>query len=1159
MISFNRLANRLAVITCILLIGGMPPLGDCFNIDTKRAVLQTGPKGSAFGYKAEFLQETDSPVSALVSAPKAPVLNQGMSGVHYLCDPTFAKSCDSRSSPPQKEDLTVNRGVLKYPNGSRNGSMFGEKNELFGVALTMANSKTAVICAPLFQDLRFRSNTSFTVGRCQIVPNYNSTQGPSPYTAQPELNYLSQTIMFNGMAMYGFSADGDGAGKVVIGAPFWNVGRGDVSVLDTETRNVIMLNGSTTLTKEPNVFLGYEVTVGKFCRGDTVCFATSNRESLGKVYLIKFEKQSRLPFQTLWEQTGEQAYSSFGAALCAVDLNGDGWSDLLIGAPTYTADVTDSKSYDQGRVYIHISRGESIVGQDNFYAGAMLSGDEVEFARFGSAIANIGDINRDSFIDIAVGAPMENQGSGALYIYLGSSNGPINKHVQKISGQDFKPALRSFGSHISKPTSTISKYGYPDFLVGAPSSDTVVFLQTQLIVNAQIQLYATPNPVDPLNQTCPPLIRLSNNLANGCFSLRYCLNFTYGAKTVIADFNDLDFDLEMELDKRISTESSRRVRLYIEKDATTTTRLNFTKAVPFAAPLCANYSVILRQEQIDRNPFVPLEVAVRFKLNTTKFARGPSPILNQSRPDSQVLQVKFKSKCGNDDQCQADLSLSGKVQHLPGFDNHATFNVINHTRQVEMHLIIHNNRETSYGVALTVNLSGPIEFRTNTGNTTFVCSRHDSDDNNLVAGSVGGPGTGDITTQATTGGSGGTNMKQENRRFLSCNSWSPLGEGEIAEIRLHFIANSVPLEAENKVINFGIKVMPSDPKLNPELKESDNQIHLNSNTVIMADLRITGWSDPRMLYVQNSDNAEAVLTHKLLVNNRGPSFLPPTHLKVSLPATSQDGNDLIGLANVTVTLPSGKVLECSQVSSTGSILDPSYSTELSTATTTTTTTTTTHAPTTSKSSVDNGGGESTTEFSFPDSDTVKRRRREADEMKDATADSTGGSKMDCQTYRCRLYQCRLPALQPNDQLELNVTVSLLRSAISFPEDIDTLLYTTYTSVAQPDHPLFFRWDKQRFLEVQTPIKKMTTADAINIWYIIAGVLGGLILLAFIAVLAWRLGFFKRTDKAKLEKLKRQSGFYQTKQGSRRSNRASTGGSQRSAGSVRRPDDSSDKK
>ena len=41
--------------------------------------------------------------------------------------------------------------------------------------------------------------------------------------------------------------------------------------------------------------------------------------------------------------------------------------------------------------------------------------------RFGFALTSLGDLNKDGFEDIAVGAPYED--GGVVYVYLGSKNG----------------------------------------------------------------------------------------------------------------------------------------------------------------------------------------------------------------------------------------------------------------------------------------------------------------------------------------------------------------------------------------------------------------------------------------------------------------------------------------------------------------------------------------------------------------------------------------------------------------------------------------------------------------------------------------------------------------------------------------------------------------
>ncbi|KAH0621555.1 hypothetical protein JD844_022967 [Phrynosoma platyrhinos] len=94
------------------------------------------------------------------------------------------------------------------------------------------------------------------------------------------------------------------------------------------------------------------------------------------------------------EQTGKLG-SYFGSTVCAVDLNGDGLSDLLVGAPMY------SKVREEGRVYVYINSG---TGAKMTELETALAGSDLYAARFGESIANLGDIDNDGFEDVAVGA-----------------------------------------------------------------------------------------------------------------------------------------------------------------------------------------------------------------------------------------------------------------------------------------------------------------------------------------------------------------------------------------------------------------------------------------------------------------------------------------------------------------------------------------------------------------------------------------------------------------------------------------------------------------------------------------------------------------------------------------------------------------------------------
>ena len=85
-------------------------------------------------------------------------------------------------------------------------------------------------------------------------------------------------------------------------------------------------------------------------------------------------------------------------------MNGDGYTDLVVGAPFYEA---------TGAVYIYLNGPKGITNDKRF----KIEGQEAE-GRFGFALANAGDLNNDGFADLIVGAPYED--SGKVYVFNGA-------------------------------------------------------------------------------------------------------------------------------------------------------------------------------------------------------------------------------------------------------------------------------------------------------------------------------------------------------------------------------------------------------------------------------------------------------------------------------------------------------------------------------------------------------------------------------------------------------------------------------------------------------------------------------------------------------------------------------------------------------------------
>jgi hypothetical protein len=145
----------------------------------------------------------------------------------------------------------------------------------------------------------------------------------------------------------------------------------------------------------------------------------------------------------------EEEGNRFGYAVAALgDVNGDGIRDMLIGVPK--KDVSEDLP-DVGTAYIFSGADGSLIRE-------LDSPDQTANGRFGTAVANAGDVNGDGVSDVLIGAP----GAGRAYVLDGATGALIRTITSPVAEK-----LPSFGSAVAGG-GDFNGDGIPDLVIGAP-------------------------------------------------------------------------------------------------------------------------------------------------------------------------------------------------------------------------------------------------------------------------------------------------------------------------------------------------------------------------------------------------------------------------------------------------------------------------------------------------------------------------------------------------------------------------------------------------------------------------------------------------------------------------------------------------------------------
>ncbi len=160
-----------------------------------------------------------------------------------------------------------------------------------------------------------------------------------------------------------------------------------------------------------------------------------------------------------WIATTDQPGSYFGNVLApAGDVNGDGYDDVLVGAPFYTGDIRQ-----QGRAFLYFGSANGLGATPGWTA----DGDQYQ-SYFARGLGAAGDVNGDGYDDVVVGATYwtdpQTGDWGRVSLFLGSASGPAETATWTAQGN---ASSGGFGAPTTG-AGDINGDGYDDIMIAEP-------------------------------------------------------------------------------------------------------------------------------------------------------------------------------------------------------------------------------------------------------------------------------------------------------------------------------------------------------------------------------------------------------------------------------------------------------------------------------------------------------------------------------------------------------------------------------------------------------------------------------------------------------------------------------------------------------------------
>ncbi|XP_023806417.1 integrin alpha-V [Oryzias latipes] len=988
-----------------------------FNLDVDKPSVYEGSERSYFGFSVDFFKS-----DVLVGAPRANTSSSSSvveRGAVFSC-PWNSKDC--KEVPFDSSDNRV----------SQDGFQMEFKSKQWFGASVRSDGEHILACAPLYQWATFGNSEREPVGTCYLKKGARIVEY-SPCRSN------ANSPEGQGFCQAGFSVDFlKKNNKVVVGGPgsyYWQgqLISDDVSEIFTRFNTEYFISYTNTLaTKSAGAqyddsYLGYSVAVGDFNddgKEDYVTGVPRGEKALGYVNIFNGQNMA-----SMINFTGSQMAAYFGHSVAASDLNNDGLMDLMIGAPLFMDRGSDGNLREVGQVSVYLGKGGF-----SFRPAQMLTGVEV-YARYGSAIAALGDLNRDGYNDVAISAPYGGTDRyGLVYIHNGRSEGPNPSPSQVLQGKwasSYMPA--SFGYSMTGNTD-IDQNGYPDLIVGVFGADKAILYRARPVISVNATLDITPQILNPKEKACTHPV---TNTPVSCFKVKYCLKASgYRAP------DSMTIHLDLLLDRLKQKEATKRVR-FLHSQA-----FQYSKNMTVSSnkvPSCEELEVFLKDEQEFRDKITPISVAMEYNLDYQPAVDQSKllPILDASTPNNVTKQAHILLDCGDDNICKPNLTLSVKSDREEiyiGDDNTLTLEVV-----------AENHGEGAYEAELHVFPPQQADFI-------------------------------EVVRSQTLSRLSCAYKKENQTKIVVCDLGNPMKAGTKILAELRFSVHQ--LSEEDTKVKFDLQIVSSN-----QFNNTSAKVTSTINLAVLAKVSIRGSSSPSqvLLPIANwkskeppliGDDIGPPIIHVYELVNHGPSTFSKASLKVEWPYHYRNGS----LLYITSFETQGPI-NCT----TDMMINPLNVSN----------------PVANEKNTSTGPSRET------EGRSPNRVKRDL-ESKDA---ENNLQTLDCTTAECLQLKCQVGRLEKTKNAILFIYSRLDVKNFLRPENQNrSYVVQTTASFSVFEMPY-------KHLSTELPSNSTTvslsvtwvadTPQPVPAWVVALAVLAGLLLLALLIFIMYKLGFFKR--------------------------------------------------